>query len=171
MKNAAYSFSDKEYGRVLDNFVVACVDVAVIYKDQILLENRTKHPDKGGWWIFGGRVHVGESLQETAMRGLERELGMKVGYDRIIKMGTYNLLWPIRREPTNKNGCHHLLVAHGIILTGEEYKTINNYILNNSIKARWFSLSDLEQELTEPNIKLLVSECKELVEAQANIPF
>ena len=56
MKREEYQFSDEEYGRVLDNFVIACVDVVVLHGNKVLLEKRTYDPLHDQWWIFGGRI-------------------------------------------------------------------------------------------------------------------
>ncbi len=166
MNKSKYNFTDEEYGKVLDNFVIACVDVAVIHENMILLEKRRKQPDKDGWWIFGGRVNVREDLLDTARRGLQRELGLEVNRERFFKMSDYNLIWPIRREPKKENGCNHLLLAHGIILDKIEYLNVNNYIKNHNIDARWFSINNPEKDLTEKNILLIIEECRALLKNQ-----
>jgi len=138
-----YAFSDKEYGNVLDNFVIGCVDVAVCYKEKILLVMRTDNPIKDEWWIFGGRVHRNEDLKTTASRGVYRELGIKLPDERYTEIGTYNLKWPVRREPKDLNGCHHLLVAHHTELNDQEYDEVNEYVAKSSLTAKWFDYKEI----------------------------
>ena len=153
--------SDLEYGKVLDNIVVGCVDVAVIYQGKILLEKRDKDPIQGHWWIFGGRVLVGENLKSTAQRGVQRELNVYIDdLNRFVQFGVYNLVWPTRREPKQENGCHHLLIAHLVSLTGLEYKKIND-LIDNSPKYSWFDLE--ENKLFLPELNEIVSKIKSTI--------
>jgi ADP-ribose pyrophosphatase YjhB (NUDIX family) len=39
-----WPFTDVEYGKILDNIAVACVDVAVIFDNKVLLVKRSKEP-------------------------------------------------------------------------------------------------------------------------------
>jgi colanic acid biosynthesis protein WcaH len=138
-----YIFTDEEYGKILDNFVVGCVDVAVIYENKILLERRVENPIQGEWWIFGGRMMKGESFKETATRSVSRELGVNLETGRFVEVGTYNLIWPTRREPVISNGCHHLLVAHSVDVTDEEYGKINQTIEKSGMAAKWLSYEEV----------------------------
>lgn len=156
MSSPDYQFSDEEYGEVLNNFVIGCVDTLVIYRDKVLLEKRSKDPIKGAWWIFGGRMIVGEGFRQTARRGLQRELGIDPAEDRFIEIGTFNLTWPTRREPDASKGCHHLLVAHKIQIDEFENKIITNLIKQNKLDAHWFSSSELSSLVILPELKLII---------------
>jgi colanic acid biosynthesis protein WcaH len=122
-------FSDEEYGKILDHIVVACVDTAITHKGKILLVKRTEDPAKDSWWIFGGRIQRGETLQQAARRGIYRELALDISdEERFSEFGVFNLIWPVRREPVATHGSHHLLVAHSIELTDDEYQKITTFI-------------------------------------------
>lgn len=151
--------SDSEYGKVLDNIVVGCVDVAVIYQGKILLERRGNHPIKNQWWIFGGRILKGEDFQLTAQRGVHRELNLRVkDKQRFKQIGVFNLIWPTRREPKQENGCHHLLVAHSLSVTDTEFKELNAFINNNKMYA-WFDLNE-NNKLFLPELNDIISKVK-----------
>lgn len=135
------TLTDDEYGRVLDNIVVGCVDVAVTHKGTILLEKRVSKPIQGEWWIFGGRMQFGETFKETARRGVYRELGIDIqDTDRFNEIGIFNLRWPDRREPISENGCHHLLVAHSIEISDIEKEAIDGLIDKRNVDARWIDM-------------------------------
>lgn len=153
-------FTDEEYGKVLDNLVVACVDVAITCHNSILLDLRQNQPIKGNWWIFGGRVNKGETLQEAAKRGVYRELSLVIeDISRFKELGVYNLRWPLRREPVATNGCHHLLVAHQIELTDSEKDQVDNK-LRGSQSIKWFAISDLENEEILPELSDIIRKLK-----------
>lgn len=125
--NSSTPFSDEEYGKILDHLVVACVDTVVTHKGKVLLVKRDQEPAKNAWWIFGGRVIKGESLQGAAQRGIHRELNVRIhDEERFTEIGVFNLLWPTRREPLSTNGCHHILIAHHLELTDGERAKISH---------------------------------------------
>jgi ADP-ribose pyrophosphatase YjhB (NUDIX family) len=159
MTTSHYAFSDKEYGRVLDNFVIACVDVVVLYQDKILLERRGNDPIKNQWWIFGGRMSRGDSLIQAAKKELLKELGLKItDTTRIKELGAYNLVWPTRREPDAKNGCHHLLVAHVLRLNEKEYQQINE---SPRKTMNWFDIFDIGEQIL-PDLRSIIDKTIEL---------
>jgi 8-oxo-dGTP diphosphatase len=52
---------------------------AVVFKDnRVLLIKRGKSPSKGMWTVPGGRLELGESLQEAAEREVFEETGLTV---------------------------------------------------------------------------------------------
>jgi colanic acid biosynthesis protein WcaH len=151
MNKEKYEFSDYDYGKVLDNFVIACVDVVVLHNSNVLLEHRVNNPIRNEWWILGGRVRKGESLTEAAQRGLLAEIGLNiVDKTRLKQVGTFNLVWPTRREPNPDNGCHQLLVAHAIEINNAEYMLVNKALRNN---MKWFSVGDIESEKFLPELR------------------
>ena len=139
----SFTFSDAEYGKVLDNFVIACVDVAVIYGDMILLERRANEPIRGEWWIFGGRMRRGETLVQAAARNVSREIGLDIQPKRFFEAGVYNLMWPTRREPDISNGCQHLLLAHAVRIEKDEFEKINEQIEKHTIAVKWHDHSNI----------------------------
>ena len=146
-----YKLTDEEYGKVLDNVVVGCVDVVVLHKNKILLEQRKVHPIKGEWWIFGGRILIGEELNQTAQRSVLRELGLKAAKDRFINFGTFNLIWPKRREPVETNGCHHLLIAHMIEIDDDEKQVVDSFLSKKHLQTKWHDLAENDYVLKEIN--------------------
>ncbi|MHB1864810.1 MAG: NUDIX domain-containing protein [Candidatus Saccharimonadales bacterium] len=164
-----FTLSDQEYGRVLDHVVVGCVDVAVINGEEILLEKRNKDPIKDNWWIFGGRILVGETLQDCAKRQLERELGLEVADpSRFLEFGTFNLRWPSRREPTTTNGAHHLLIAHMIEVDDSERRSLSPKLLEAEHPMRWLNIS-APGEMLLPEMQAII-ECIKLRRPQHTRP-
>lgn len=71
-------FIPKElYTKILEVIPVPCVDMVVVNRGAFLVGKRTNHPKKGHWWIPGGRVLKGESLEQAVARKLKEELGIK----------------------------------------------------------------------------------------------
>lgn len=145
-----HPLSDKQYGQVLDNIVVGCVDVAVVSRGQILLERRNHDPIKDEWWIFGGRILIGETLQAAAQRGVAQELNLHIPQpERFIELGAYNLRWPLRREKPVKHGCHHLLIAHMVELTEVERVGLDETLSQREPRTAWHKLTPKKSFLPE----------------------
>jgi 8-oxo-dGTP diphosphatase len=62
--------------RAYSNRPVLAASVAVIRDGRILLASRTKPPAEGLFSLPGGRVELGETLEEAALRELDEEVGV-----------------------------------------------------------------------------------------------
>jgi ADP-ribose pyrophosphatase YjhB (NUDIX family) len=56
----------------------------VFRKDEVLLVQITYGPNNGLWMLPGGFLEAGESIEETAMREVEEEAGIKALPERIV---------------------------------------------------------------------------------------
>lgn len=63
------------------------VGVAVIQDRHILLIKRGGEPNKGFWAVPGGKVDLGETLQEAARREVMEETGLDVEIGNVIWVG------------------------------------------------------------------------------------
>ena len=70
---------EEEYARIMGVLPILCVDVALQNsKGQYLLIRRANEPLKGQWWVIGGRVLKGETLEQAVVRKVREEVGLKV---------------------------------------------------------------------------------------------
>ncbi len=81
------------YNEIISLIPIVCVDVAIVYNNKILLIKRRDEPAKGEWWLPGGRLHKGETLEDCALRKAKEETGLycEVGpmtYDASTDFGT-----------------------------------------------------------------------------------
>jgi len=68
-----------EYAQIIEVLPILCVDVAVHNsRGEYLLVQRANEPLKGQWWVVGGRVLKGETLEQAAIRKVKEEVGLKV---------------------------------------------------------------------------------------------
>jgi len=81
----------KQYIKILENLLILCVDIIVRdKKGNYLLVKRVNEPKKGRWWVIGGRVLKGESLEKAAVRKVREETGKcirdirPIGYFELI---------------------------------------------------------------------------------------
>ena len=120
---AAAWLPDSVYSQALDALVIACADVAPVYRGRMLIGRRT-WPPQADWWIFGGRMQRGDLYQQAAARNIRRELfrGAQVTLesDRFRIIGVYNLIWDQRAQEPSDAGCQHLSVTMMLRLTRQE---------------------------------------------------
>lgn len=69
---------DEDYKKILELMPIPTVDVVVVWDDKFLLGKRVNKPDRGKWWIFGGRVFKGETLENAMVRKTKEELGLDI---------------------------------------------------------------------------------------------
>lgn len=68
-----------EYSEVVRKIPILCVDgIIQNEKGQYLLVKRKNEPFKGQWWVPGGRVLKGETVEEAFRRKMMEELGIAV---------------------------------------------------------------------------------------------
>lgn len=80
------------YKQLLDQTVIPCVDIVARYNNQFLLIKRTNPPAKDQWWLPGGRIFKGETMQQAAERKLKEETNLT---GKVIKMlGPYETIFP-----------------------------------------------------------------------------
>jgi len=106
--------SPDDCGVVFDNFVVGyvnCILVSQKKPTKMLVVKRISEPWPD-WWIPGGKMNPGESFEQTAIRNLQRQLGLAVeDRSRFHRLGTYAFVWDKRSVPPTENGCHILSVV------------------------------------------------------------
>jgi 8-oxo-dGTP diphosphatase len=70
---------------MVDRLVVA-VGVLLLDGDRILLIQRAKPPAAGKWSVPGGKVELGESLEEAALRELREETNLSCTLGPIVEV-------------------------------------------------------------------------------------
>lgn len=57
---------------------LCCVEAVIRYNGQILVVKRNNPPAKGKWWLPGGRVLMGETLEKAIVRIVRQEVGIEL---------------------------------------------------------------------------------------------
>lgn len=66
-----------EYSKIISLIPIVCVDVAIVHDGKILLVKRRDEPAAGEWWLPGGRLYKGETLEACALRKAKEETGLE----------------------------------------------------------------------------------------------
>ena len=118
--------------------------VGIFIRDEqgwVLLEQRA---DCGWWGLPGGKLEVGETISQTAVREVKEETGLDIDVVRLI--GIYSELYDrIVTYPDTKDGIQLIdVVVEGKVLSG--HLTCSD----ESLDLRYFSPTHLPDELIPP---------------------
>ena len=83
---------DKYYKMIKEWMPIPTVDGIITFKGKFLLLKRNNSPVKGEWWLPGGRVRKGETLEEAVKREVLEETGLKCR--SIHQVGVINQIFP-----------------------------------------------------------------------------
>jgi colanic acid biosynthesis protein WcaH len=124
------------YQRIHRMLPVVCVDTVVTNRarTRFFLVRRANEPERGRWWLPGGRLHKNERLIDAARRKIFEEIGFR---GRIKEqLGTY--------EYFSSRGYFPGMSAHTIIFVFlavvDERK--NFHLDSQSTDAQWFERID-----------------------------
>jgi len=69
----------EQYTQIIEVLPILCVDIIIQNSQgEFLLIKRANEPLKDQWWVIGGRVLKGETLEKAAIRKVEEEVGLKI---------------------------------------------------------------------------------------------
>lgn len=126
-------------------YPVPVVCVAVFKENKLLLARRNRNPFKDHWVIPGGKIRVGETIEEACKREVKEEVCIDIKVD-----GVYGMYPTIMKE-RGIVSYHNYLVGvkakykEGSLLTGEEMN-----------KVKYFSKEEIEKlKLIPSNEKMI----------------
>ena len=96
----------------MTSYPIPAVTAVVIHDNKVLLVQRGKEPNKGRWGLPGGKIELGETITEAALRELKEETNITAQAGQI-------------------------LTAFDVIMRDEKLQTSHHYIL---IPVRWFDI-------------------------------
>ena len=111
------------------------VGAIVVKDDRVLLVKRSKPPGEGLWAIPGGRVELGETLQQAAEREIMEETGLTIQAKDPVY--TFEIIEP---EGTERPRFHYVIVDFAA-----EY--VNGALTpsDDASEARWVSSQELKR--------------------------
>ena len=135
----------QEYERIVTLVPRVCVDILVENPEgRVLLLKRTNEPAVGQWWFPGGRVHIGETRDQAALRKLNEECALKPDASHLNEVGSFDLLFDV-----DGRTWHDVTILFHLRLTAE---TAIKTDLQSSA-AGWFDQEQCQSLNLHPYLK------------------
>lgn len=115
--------SSEAYGQMLDSVVFTCIDIIPVYDNKILLGKRTRHP-QADWWIFGGRMRAGETIDAATTRLLRNEMSIDFDETKIHYLTTLMVAWKLRAHAPVDHGTHNTSLMYVLELDEKQVSEI-----------------------------------------------
>ena len=111
---------------------------------RILTGLRNNEPARGSWFVPGGRINKGESLDRAFRRICRSELGLQIEREDSVFMGVFEHFYSSNFAQTPDMGTHYVVLAHLIDLQDEHQISPDD----QHLEWRWFDLDELATEKT-----------------------
>lgn len=86
------------YDQIMQLMPIPSVEAVIVVAGSLLFLKRKNNPASGQWWFPGGRIHKGESFEQTLHREVKEETGLEIESYRFIK--AYSRVFPERHDIT-----------------------------------------------------------------------
>lgn len=128
----------EHYQQIIEVLPILCVDVVVKNsRGEILLIKRDNEPRQGEWWVIGGRVLKGETLEQAVIRKVQEETGLTV--ESVQPIGYYEAV--SQENPFGLNSrLHAVSVVFSTVVDG------NQKIKLDEQSSDWTFAKDLPAE-------------------------
>jgi len=137
------------YSKIVESAPIVCVDM-VLHKDgKVLLINRKDEPEKGKWWVPGGRIKKNEKLEDAVKRKILEETGLKVFIKNQLSWAEYFNEKSCFDDV--KTGTHSIVARFFVEPEGEQDVSLDK----TSTDFKW--IEKIEEEL-DPYVKKMIIE-------------
>ena len=131
---------------------IVAVGVLLLDGDRVLLVQRARPPAVGRWTVPGGKVELGETLEEAALRELAEETGLSATLGPLVEV--------LDRVVRNERG---EIDYHYVILDflGEAPRG-TLAAASDSLDARWVAVSDLDRYPLTDGLRAVIDRAHQL---------
>jgi len=135
LKHYLYKEGFKVLKRLYPNQPLVGVGAIIVCKEKLLLEKRKGKPGQGKWSIPGGLVELGETTEETVVREVEEETGLKVEKPKLI-----DVISNIIRDENGRVKYHFVIIDYLVKVKGGTIKAADD-----AAELKWVSFDDVEK--------------------------
>jgi len=122
------------------------VGALILREGRMLLVKRSKEPNKGKWSIPGGRLELGETIEEAVKREVFEECGVQIDIVRVLEV-----MDNIMRDDDGRISYHFVLIDMlANYLSGEpEAKS-------DADECRWVTPAELTELDMNPRLRAVI---------------
>ncbi|MDH3223129.1 MAG: NUDIX domain-containing protein [Gemmatimonadota bacterium] len=111
---------------------------------RILVGHRINEPAKDHWFVPGGRMGKGESLDEAFRRIVRQELGISRARKDASLLGVFEHFYETNFLEQPDLGTHYVVLAHGFDLEGDGADIVPD---EQHRQVRWLTPAELSEDL------------------------
>jgi len=114
--------------------VLPVVLTAILNKNQVCLIKRNKRPYSGHWGFVGGKIRMGESIEQTALREAREETSLDLEFDSV-------------KAVIHEHARENQKPKHSFLLILVQLNAKNkDFRITEEGELKWFDLNDLPRE-------------------------
>lgn len=136
--------NQQDFSQVIAHTPLFAIDLVVLNEHkQMLVGKRLNKPAKGSWFVPGGRILKGESLEQGFKRLTLNELGKSIELKQAKLLGLFEHFY---KDSVfgDKISTHYINAAHLLSLQQDELKSLPTDEQHTGY--RWMSLEEIEQD-------------------------
>lgn len=130
------------FAHITQKITGGCLPVvlaAIVKDNQILLLKRKRRPYQGYWGMPGGKLHLEESIEESALREVKEETGLDCTFSHIAAI--------VHERVKEKDAFKHAFLLFFVVLKLKAGKITES----EEGKLEWFPLKTLQPERIIPS--------------------
>jgi ADP-ribose pyrophosphatase YjhB (NUDIX family) len=136
------------------------VGVLLLDGDRVLLVQRGKPPAVGRWTVPGGKVELGETLEEAALRELHEETGMRATLGPVVE-----ILDRVVRDERDAISYHYVILDFlGTAPVGEPRAA------SDALDARWVEFDELDRYPLTDGLRAVIERARAMQQSAAPGP-
>lgn len=132
--------SKNDFKNIISLTPLVAIDFILEYDNRFLLGKRINEPAKGYFFVPGGRIRKGETLENACKRLSYNELGIIVNFDKMTPHMNMEHIYPNSVFDRNLE-THYVCLSYYYKLNREEYNNLNLKDQHSGIL--WLSKKDL----------------------------
>src|SRR5262245_44616464 len=119
-------------------------------RDEVFLPFRRNQPAKSYWFVPGGRILKGETIDRAFQRIVETELRLHKDFKAAEFLGVFEHFYQENKFESPEFGTHYVVLAYEIKIS----ETLELAVTTEHAAYKWSSVSDLLSDAeVHPNTK------------------
>ncbi|HUD10559.1 MAG TPA: hypothetical protein VMR28_02680 [Candidatus Saccharimonadales bacterium] len=149
--------SQELYEAAHKNFAIGYTDVVLRDPEsgKFFFPTRGVEPEKGKTWFIGGRIAVGDTIEQSAARHVKHDAGLVIPSSRFSDVSHFSIAHVTERpgrEQLVRHALNNVLVAN---LKPEEVQTLNDKVADNKMSKEYSGGAWYNPELIRKNYLIL----------------